>query len=254
MKLLFIDESEKARDRSLSEKIRDEKFFVLCGLIINADSIICIENEVKELKDKYGLTNLKDLRSMNKNDKRKSEILEGISTILDESKSRILSTILGSDALRDYKKAIDNHFGAFTFMCERFHFVLLKNKEKGIIHDSLGSLEKDLRDKIHDFITTEPHRYISYNGIEDLGRYRDDIYPSILFTEDEYSEIIQIADLISNSLRNATKKFLQEKKSLPNKDDIEQLYNYNYILKRYWSFFDKSREGKVNGWGIKVWY
>lgn len=241
MKIIFIDESERQTNKN-------NYFFALCGLIIDCKDVIEIEEKLRKLKENYKLTNLKELKSKTFDKKEKIQISKEIFDIIEEGNSTILSAILGSIALRDEKTLKNRHFDAITFIVERFYMRLQRENENGIvIHDSIEKTEeRELRENFYKFIDSEK---VILMG-KDKGNLKTRIYPSILFSNDGHSEILQATDLIATSLNSAVWKCLESESEL----DIENLFNYNFYLKTYWPLFDKSYEGKINGWGIKVWW
>lgn len=106
-------------------------------------------------------------------------------------------------------------------------------------------LENDIKNKFFELISESEHRM--YDKVD--GYYRDKIYPSLLFSNDEHSTILQATDLIATSLNNAVWRNTQQENL-----DAEKLPNYNDYLKIYWPLFVKNPAGKVSGWGIKVWW
>ena len=72
----------------------------------------------------------------------------------------------------------------------------------------------------------------------------------MFFGKDEYSEMLQVADLIVTSLNSAYWKFTQDKTF----KYIDDLPEYNQFLKIYWPLFVKNSDGKVERYGIKVWW
>lgn len=241
MKFIFMDESEKQRKKN-------KYFFVLCGLIIDEENLFLIEEKVKNLKTNYNLVNLKELKSEKIEKQIKLKISEEIFNLLSENKSVVLSTILGSITLQDIKNIENNYFTALTFMIERFFLRLIKEKEKGmIIHDSIEKkAENALRKKLHKFITSEE----LLMGIKSRGKFISSIYPSVFFSNDEHCEILQITDLIATALSSAVWKCFENTSNI----STEQLPEYNNYLRIYWPLFDRSSEGKVDGWGIKIWW
>ena len=241
MKIMFIDESTKQENRN------NKYFFIQLGIMINKESILPLEEDLRKIKDKYQMTNFKSLRKNKKEEKIEctSEICK---TLLNHNAS-VLSTVLGAVALKDINNISDSYFGAITFLIERF-FMNLKNESRTglIIHDSLErSLELNLRKKVHQYVLEEE---LLLHG-KSKGRYKDRIYPAILFSDDAYSEILQVSDLISLSLHSAIFKCLKSGEGLV----VENLPKYNGFLKLYWPLFIKDpRNAKAEGWGVKIWW
>jgi len=239
MEILFLDESEKQKNKN------ERYFFCLCGLMVDENKLFTLDDELNKLRKNYRFSNLKDLRQRlphRTKIKRTKEIYE----ILRSNGAKIISAILGDVALKDIN-AVDNaYFGALTFLIERFFIHLGKNRKVGIIiFDSVDkTVEKNLRKKSFEFVSKEKH--IMYGN--EKGCYKEKIYPSILFSDDEHSTILQATDLIATSLNHAVWTIIRK-----GKINLENLPNENKYLKIYWPLFVKSPAGKVSGWGIKFW-
>lgn len=242
MNFMFIDESERQRRKN-------KYFFALCGAIVSGEDIFTLEEKIRKLKEIYNLDNLKDLKSSKNLEKQeKLKISKEILGLLKENKVIILSTILGKVALCSINNIEERYFDALSFMIERFFLRLNKENKRGIlIHDSVEKkLEKKLRKKLHKFVMSEELLMMG----KSRGKFKTRIYPSILFSDDDHSEILQVTDLIATSLNGAAWKCLEETSTLA----TEKLPEYNDYLKIYWSLFDKSPGGKVDGWGVKIWW
>lgn len=242
MKLLFIDETD--RQKSKNKKY----YFVLCGLVVNGDNLISLAKELNNICESYKLKSLKDTRKRNLKKDIKIEITKRVYKVLKEGKVEARSTFLGNITLESIRKVNDIYFGALTFLVERYFLSLKASDETGvIIFDSVDKkLENQLRKRFFDYIASEKLIWAVSGRIE--GDYKDRIYSSLLFSNDEHSIILQATDLIANCLNSAIWKDF-EKGAI----DIENLYKNNEYLKIYWPLFVKSPAGKINGWGIKVW-
>ncbi len=237
MKFLFIDESER------QQKTKNQThFFCLCGLMIDEENLLNLENNLKILRKKYSLSNFKESR---KRYHFKLELTKELYEILKIHNAKIISIILGDIALRDIH-AVDAYFDALTFLIERFFINLKKDEKIGIIiFDSVNkALENDIKKKFSEFISEEEHMM----HFKLAGYYKDKIYPSLLFSNDEYSTILQATDLIATALNSAVWKSFEKENF-----NVETFSDYNEYLKIYWPLFVKSPTGKVSGWGIKVW-
>jgi hypothetical protein len=85
------------------------------------------------------------------------------------------------------------------------------------------NLETKIKKKFSNFISTEDH--IMHGNID--GQYKNRIYPSLFFSNDNYSTILQATDLIATSLNSAVYNCIQEKGELA---DVESLHEYNEYL------------------------
>lgn len=143
-----------------------------------------------------------------------------------------------------------------TFILERFFLTLKSKNETGlVISDAFDSRrEGKIKQKVNNYLLTEYVRMPWKE--EDEGKLCDRIYPSLFFLEDEYSNIIQVSDLICTSLQSAVVNFLKSKECYDLnilKDEEDKLLNFNPYLKVYWNLFVKNSYGKVGGWGVKIW-
>ena len=242
MKLLFIDETDKQRGRN------KKYFFVLCGLIVNGGSLISLTKNLSSICESYKIKSLKDARKSNLRKDKKIEITKRIYEALREAKAEARSAFIGNITLGNVKKINDVYFGALTFLVERYFLSLKTSEETGvIIFDSVDKkLENQLRKKFFDYISREKLIWAVSRRVE--GDYKDRIYPSLLFSNDEHSLILQATDLIANCLNSAIWRDFQK-----GAIDIENLYQKNEYLQIYWPLFVKNPAGKISGWGIKIW-
>jgi len=242
MRFLFIDESEKQKNRY------QRYFFSLCGLMVDEENLISLNNELNKIKEEYGFSNLKELRGGISREI-KLEVTHKVFQILSSNDAEVITAILGDIALK-YVTTVNNvYFDALTFLIERFFIHLSKENKRGIIiFDSVDkSLENKLRNKFYDYISTQP--LVMYSKRK--GYFREKIFPSIFFSDDEHTTILQATDLIATSLNSAVWTALQDNGK---KFSVEKLHERNEYLRIYWPLFVKSPKGRVNGWGIKIWW
>lgn len=194
---------------------------------------------------KYELENLKNLRKIPK--EAKEDILEEIYMILSQHNVSIISTIIGDytlnriyDSYKGYQADARIRFQALKFLIERFNIHLNRREKDGIIiFDSLNyKIERNLRSLSYDFISRG---------------FKKRIYPAVLFSNDEHSEILQTSDSVALALNSAIFRSLGKEEMLLSKVNVEKLPYENPYLKKYWPLFEKDSYGRVKGWGVKVW-
>ena len=121
-----------------------------------------------------------------------------------------------------------------------------------LIHDEFGNpYDKKFRKKIYNTIKTEN---FSLNKRETPFCKR--VYPEVFFGRDDYSNLMQVADIIATSLNysyRSLKKGVERENLGYLKDKVEELQDQNDYLKIYWDLFVKDSTGNVNNWGIKLW-
>lgn len=109
------------------------------------------------------------------------------------------------------------------------------------------SFAKAIQDEFYKIIATGKVTF----HITEAGKYREKIYPEIAIADDKHSHILQVTDLIAVSLNHA---FREKFKANGQSFDLEKLPENNKYLSAYWPLFKKDPQGKVAGWGIKVWW
>lgn len=240
MKFLFIDESDK-------QKKENKYFFALVGLMINNDNLFLVEQNLRILKEKYKLSNFKELRNKKSKDD-KLRCTKEVSLLLQQNNVKVISAVLGCIALKSTRDISNSYFDAITFLLERYFIHLKKENKNGIIiHDAIEkSAASNLRNRLHNFILKEEMTMYGRSK----GLFKDKIYPSLFFSDDNHCELLQITDLIGTSLNSS----LWQNFSKLSIFDVESLPENNVYLKEYWSLFVKNPlNNQINGWGIKGW-
>jgi len=240
MKIIFIDESE------YNYKKRKE-YFVLSGIVVDEEKLLELEEEIRELKEKNGIQNLKELRkTITVQQENKLKFTKKIVDLLKKNNCKNISIIFG-DLGYNYD---EDYFGAITFIIERFCIKLRKEHQIGmIICDSLPSkICKNVSSKLRKYLLKEK---LNIRGIS-KGYFKEHIYPAILFLDDDYSEMLQVTDLICTSLQSSLKEFYKYN-DFHIKGNEDVLKEYNPYLKCYWELFDKDSDDSVSSWGIKTW-
>jgi hypothetical protein len=230
------------------------------GSIVNIKNLFNTENELKETATEYGIKTLKDLRdTSNLRKEVKVKATDKLASIMEKYEIQVISCIL---SYRNFKisgsknenpiispQLEKDYEEALTFLVERFYLFLKRNQLNGIIIFDEFKGKKDFEKSVYNFLSGKkslieylPTSKRDYSGV---------IYPSILWANDQYSAILQLTDLVLSSLHGAYRKYLIEKDVIP--DNLEELQNYNIYLKKYFKFFQRSKDGKVDGWGIKLW-
>jgi len=246
-KILFLDESEILKSKN------NWNYFMISGLIIDYTGIINLEKFLIEILKKESFNSLKDLRNKKELTKEKRlGITKQICDFLKHISSKIIVAILGDYSLKEFRKTKNNqnimkYFECLCFILERFFLELKNSNSYGlIIFDSFSrKYEINLQEKVYKFILENE---FSWYGMKSEGKYINYIYPTIIFTSDKNCKILEISDLISGAINEALKNSNIENL------DIESLNQKGNYLKYYWDLFRKSPEGKVNGWGIKIWF
>lgn len=242
MRLLFVDET----DRQATTENPD--FFCICGLSIDGD-VIEVCRELEKIKSDYNLSSLKDSRKTRLDESVRLEIAEKIKESLVKHEAHIIGIILGSDSLSSKLPKEDIYMGAMQFLMERFTLFLTKteNKELGlVIFDCIGEkIERKLRKRFYEYINS---REVTMMGTH-KAFFKDYIYPSILFADDDQNILIQAVDLIAVSLNSA----VANTTTIGSPINFLKLQTGNKFLSIYLPLFAKSPKGEVEGWGIKIW-
>lgn len=244
MKTIFIDESSM-----------ENKFFLLCGIIVDNNDLVSLNNDILNFKFKYGLSHLKELRKpMHKKDK--LFLIKEIAGILKLYDVKVISVILGDNTLNDInnfyngkRKEAKIRYEPLKLIIERFCKHLERTRSTGqVVFDSLDRETKKLLTMEFNLFITQKRSQIAFRDKYDFEK---SIFSAMLFSNDNHDTILQIADLIGFALRKAFEIALNEKSF--NKLNPETLrLNLDY-LGIYWPLFEKNVHGYVKGYGIKLW-
>jgi len=235
MKIIFIDES--------SNKVNYLEYFILTGVIVDCDVLFDFEAEIEKFKKKLTIRNLKDMRGQ-ENTKELVSISKnyGIKSI-----SVILGNISSKKQLREkYKEALD-------LIVERF-FLYLKPTNHGFIFFDSTTLQNEIGKNGTTMIKERGvSMYSRPRGcFLDLGEFKELIYPSILFTDDQSSNSLQLADRLCKAINGALKDSILNVGDLKLKNKEDDLLSYGKYLNLYYDLF-MNKNGKIGGYGIKFW-
>lgn len=243
MKMLFVDETDR------QESARTRTFFCLCGLVLNEEHIIAASNELESIKIKYGLDNLKDSRKTGLSEKTRLDLTQEVFDVLAKHEAQVIGIVLGETSMSYKLPKEEMYMGAISFLMERFTIPLIKEGQIGsVVCDSLDSrTQRAIREKFHEFVRKE-NVQMAWDA-KPMGAYHDHVLPTLLFTDDEQSVLVQAVDLVATSLNSAIVNTTKGGKPIV----VNDLPNGNKFLSIYWPLFVRSRAGKVEGWGIKNW-
>lgn len=244
MKIVFVDETDRQADAT------HRTFFCICGLIVDDSKVISLTAALETIKAKYGLANLKDCRKNGLDESTRIAITSEIFACLNDNGAKIIGVILGDFSLSAKLPKEDIYMGAISFLIERVVLSLIKEGGNGVVvFDSMEkSLEKELRKRFYDYVNTGVIQ-MTWKA-EPEGAIKDHILSTLMFSDDDQSPLIQAVDLVAVSLNSAIANTYSPKKPIV----VNDLPNANKFLKIYWPLFVRDSKGKVEGWGIKVWY
>jgi len=238
----FVDESENRKS---------DYYLILLGVLVDSNSLFEISFEIEDLKEKFGLKNLKELRNTQRfkqNDKLSAT--EQLANILRKYDVRFISVIefpssIKTDSYNYVRKKL--YYDAAYRLSERTTlYARRKNKKWILVADTLKYKEdvfRSIKEKIKKDIREEGETFnlkIKYY-----------LFETPFFVEDELCNFIQVADLVALSLNHALRNYLKEKAYPIN---IEILDEFSPYLSHYWPLFDKNSHEKVDGWGVKIWW
>ena len=240
MEILFIDESDVYSSGN-------RECLILTGLSIKEEDLLKVEDKLEELKLSLNLKNLKELRTSRLRTEQKLDYTDKIIRILKETNIKVISSVLnvGWDEYRD------SYFGGLVFIIERFFLRIKRNNEKAfIISDSFDrNISSYVSAKASDYLRNQE---ITLHG-ESKGKIKESIYPALFFQNDNYSNLLQVVDLICGSLQFAVREFKVSNPTSTIKGNEDLLKDMNPYLEKYWIFFEKGFRNSVTGWGIKTW-
>ena len=242
MKVFLIDETSRQKTGT-----KGHSYFVLCGLILNADHLIKLAAELEVIAEYYKIQTLKGSRTSKFTASKKLEMTEKIFSSLSKYEVEARAIYLSEKTVRAADKYIDTYLGALDFLIERFFLSLKSEDGPGlIIMDSLNpKTEADLRKIFYTHIKNTSQSWVMSDK---KHPYKDKICTWLLFSDDETNPMLQATDLIAASLNSAIWSCQGDKFV-----DVEKLPEKNDYLKIYWPLFAKSNMGKVSGWGVKIW-
>jgi len=257
-KFLFLDESEISRAKN------GWNYFMICGLIVGSAELINLEKFLINICEETKINRLKDLRKSRTIKIKKEEkinITVKISDFLEKISSRILVAILGDYSLKELEitknkngKNVEKYFECLRFIIERFFLDLKESSSNGlIVFESFSKKEENnLQKKLYNFILNGELQWIYSIGkaryIRTEGKFADCIYPVVIFLPGKSCKILEIPDLIAGAVNDALRNSNIEDLN------IEMLPEKSPYLKHYWKLFRKNPEGKVRGWGLKIWF
>jgi len=241
MQILFADETDK------QEGAEKRLFFCISSLAVEKEKLLTLSKNLEEIKTKHNLSNLKNSRKTALSESKRLEITKEIFQTLYDNDVKARAIVIGSFTLSRPISPEDLYFGALDFLVERWYMTLKKKNKIGfVIFDTVDrKLENSLRKKFYNYISEGECKYIT----KSYGFYRECIYPTLLFSDDNHSLLLQAADLIGTSLNSAIVNTLKKITYI----DIQNLPEENKFLKIYWPLFMRSPSGKISGWGIKIW-
>lgn len=239
MKFLFLDESDKQENGK-------RKFFLISGLFVDSSNLLILNKTLEEYRVANGFKNLKDLRKNKKIfQEEKLKETKNIFQILEKFEVKVLTAILGETTMSTISDFESAYNGALNFLVERFCLQIRPDMGMIFFDKMAGPIQKNIEQKFYE--TIQKDQLVMFG--DKLGDYSDFIYPAISFISDEYSAILQVSDLISTSFNFAIANSLMKNDAI----FIGDLKNLSPYLKIYWPLVVKSKQGKHNGWGVKLW-
>ncbi len=226
---------------------RGRAYFVLCGLIFDANDLIKAATELEKIGERHTISTLKSARKNKLNQTQKLKITEEIFSVLKKYKVEARAVYLGEYSMKSERKISDTYLGALDFLIERFFLSLKKNDETGlVVMDNLDhKTEANLTKKFFKHIQNDSQSWVTSDKKDP---YKNRLCSWLIFSNDDTNSLLQATDLVATSLNSAIWI------GVSNKDlDVEKLAEKNAYLKIYWPLFAKSLTGKVSGWGLKIW-
>jgi hypothetical protein len=254
----FVDESDKDIERQDKLKVH---YFILAGVLIHSDSLFDLSFKLEEFKERYNIENFKDTRKdKGQKFKNNEDLIKELIETLDKYSVKMLSIIEVLNPKQKYDESVREkmYYDAVSFLAERVTLHCFHKKEKWLfIADSVSykdDLLKELKVKIKEEIR-EKGRAFSLP-------IKDYLFETPFFVKDELSNFVQIADLVASAVNGAWKDYLDTyldnygmdfvNNNATLRKDVDDLINSKF-LKLFWPLFLKSPDGKIGGWGLKIW-
>lgn len=220
------------------------KFFVLSGFMINANEILNIEKELRDIKVKYGLNPYHEIKW---NTKYKEIDLEyeqimnlkkEIINVVNNYKNSVIGIIMDKDYCYKNKKFINNHNDLYALalhlLMERFCMSISSKKGKKnkipviLMADSRKNNYSNQLDK---------ELQVSYLRAKNMGTYFvkfPNFCDSLIFVDSDYSAGVQLADFCAGAIFR--------------KYESEDSTFYNILEKSI-----RKHKGSIEGAGIKLY-
>jgi len=253
MKILFIDES----------KSRNNSFIVVGGLFIDSELLFPFEEGLKGMLDKYELTEPEDIRKKHIKRNLREQITKDIYLLLKKYHvSLIASVINGKDKFIGKINSILKIYQSPTLtgtylIIERFYFELKKEDQKGIIYYDKAKDKQHLLEVLYNTSSIKLDKSLYETNLNKMISSEEllkRIY-ALTFLDNKKSFSMQMSDLIVGALREAIDNYLKEKDNdlINLEENLENLRKYFYAFNNYYDLYCKNDEGRVKGYGIKVW-
>lgn len=239
---LYIDESQT----------KEGTYLCILGLCLNQTEIISLKEDIDSVLEEYGIKkqdrNLKRLRKnllpFNKfSEQKKYELSEKIYDKLKKRGAVLIASIVDKTE-RGFSSSLE---AGIYFIVERFYYLLKPLAEGFLFCDTPPENTKKYRNKIIEIVE---------EGKEYRGEYfRNHIYPTVYFSDDESDTMIQLADLIAYNLSSYITKCI---KDIP-LAELSEIFDFDSpsLEGVYFKFIRglfRTRSGKINGNGIKCIY
>ena len=249
MKFMFVDESE---DKKLGVN-----YLVVGGVLVDGNALFGLSSQINDLKNEFDIKNLKEMRNTKKfSSNEKLKFTGELSHLLRDYKVKSINIVEVPNRTKIYNKGdvIKNklYSHAISLLSERVTLNAYRNEYKwALVADTLIA-RREVLTGIKELISQVIRDQKAYSI--HIGDY---MFETPFFVEDNFSNFIQVADLIVLSINHAIRSYVT-KNSLEhlyeNKISAENLKGNSPYLDTYWQLMDHSPNGKVDAWGIKFWW
>lgn len=248
MYLVFIDESGQPGGWDIEKKcltVNSSRFFTLCGFMIDADNLLEIESNLKDIKLKYGLQQYTEIKwscsysklglTFEQYKNMKQDIIKMISNYDNSVIGIIMDKAYCYNIRNDIKSHNDLYAFALNLLMERVEMEISNRDGKNSARPGLlftDSRKNDNNNKL------DKELQIAYSKAKNLGTYHinfPNFCDNLVFIDSNYSSGIQCADFCAGAIH---KKF-----ELNNEDF------FNILLPA----IRKNKFGNIYGYGIKLY-
>lgn len=248
MYIVFIDESGQPGGWNYEEKTltkNSSKFFTLGGFMIDANNILELTSKLKDIKIKYGLNELCEIKwscsysKLGLSLEQYKDMKKDIVTMLSQYNNSVIGIVMDKESCYKNKKDIKNHNDLYAFslnlLMERVCMEISDREGKNsktpalMFTDSRKSNNNNKLDK---------ELQIAYLRARSLGTHYikfPNFCESLVFIDSTYSSGIQCADFCAGAIH---------KKFETNDDEC-----FNILLPS----IRKNKYGNIDGYGIKLY-
>jgi len=244
---MYIDESYGSKS----------KYVVLSGYIIKDSDWRSIDNSIRKLKKDLFDDESYNLKNIRRNKHEKNKLWQNLSDVkkqefntrfyeIIKNNATLITTLINKENM-DYKNKPFYFQLAYSFLLQRFQYFLQEKSQNGFVVMDQAECSEEVKglysyhsSLLQEGIPIKPTTIQLKIGdatvsLKDYVRQKVNyIFENVFFDDDETNNMLQIADMVAAGISS----------------------KYNHGTDRYFKLIEpilrKSKEGKVEGYGLKI--